>query len=226
MTSEITSALLWYGIFLLSTVLHEAAHGLVALWGGDRTAFLEKQVSMNPIPFIKREPAGMLVIPVLSVMLQGWVIGWGSTPYSPNWAKAFPRRAAFMSLAGPAANLTLAGAAFGYAYPKVSSGIWQISAQLNFESLFYSLNPADSGLVRIISITLSLNLILAVFNLIPIPPLDGSGALGLILPKKTYSHFQEKARKPTARILGLLAAWYCLDYLISPVFQTVLSFLS
>src|SRR6204780_1864300 len=98
---------IWYIVFLFSTTCHEAAHSLAAKWGGDLTAFEGGQVTLNPIPHIRRSPFGMVVVPLLSYALGGWMIGWASAPYNPEWARQHPHRAAWMALAGPAANFTL-----------------------------------------------------------------------------------------------------------------------
>ena len=67
---------LWFAVFLLSLTCHEAAHALVAQWGGDHTAAAGGQVSLDPIPHIRREPFGTLVVPILSYFLYGWMLGW------------------------------------------------------------------------------------------------------------------------------------------------------
>src|SRR5260370_22293142 len=80
---------------------------MVAKIGGDDTAFVGGQVSLNPVPHIQREPWGMVVIPILSLIATGNLFGWASAPYDPEWASRHPRRAAWMALAGPATNYTL-----------------------------------------------------------------------------------------------------------------------
>ena len=104
---DIALGAVWYVAFLLSTTCHEAAHALAGKWGGDPTAFEGGQVTLNPIPHIRRSPFGMVVMPLLSYALGGWMIGWASAPYNPEWERLHPRRAAWMALAGPAANFTL-----------------------------------------------------------------------------------------------------------------------
>src|SRR5580700_10994117 len=97
-----------YIVFLFSTTCHEASHALVAKLGGDSTAALGGQVSLNPIPHIRRSPFGMVVFPILSFFLfSGGMIGWASAPYDPLWERRHPRRSAWMALAGPAANFSL-----------------------------------------------------------------------------------------------------------------------
>ena len=96
-----------YVIFLFSTTCHEAAHAFVAKLGGDSTAALGGQVTLNPVPHIRREPWGMLVIPILAFLFTNGMIGWASAPFDPLWERRHPKRAALMALAGPAANYTL-----------------------------------------------------------------------------------------------------------------------
>ena len=97
-----------YVVFLLSTTCHEAAHSLVAKWGGDTTALEGGQVSLNPWPHIRREPFGMVIIPIIGIATGTGLIGWASAPYNAAWAQEHPKKAARMSLAGPAANFGLA----------------------------------------------------------------------------------------------------------------------
>src|SRR5690348_11364762 len=99
--------LIRYLIFLFSTTCHEASHAFAAKLGGDLTAAHGGQVSLNPVPHIRREPFGMVIVPLISLISGGGVIGWASAPYDPAWQQRHPRRAAWMSLAGPAANLAL-----------------------------------------------------------------------------------------------------------------------
>src|SRR3954469_8862925 len=108
--SDFSPELLVYGfisyvVFLFSTTCHEASHALVAKLGGDTTA--ARQVTLNPLPHIQREPWGMVVIPILSFLFTQGMIGWASAPFDPSWQRRHPRRAALMALAGPAANYTL-----------------------------------------------------------------------------------------------------------------------
>src|SRR5580704_14236773 len=103
----LTLGLVWYVAFLFSTVCHEGAHALAAKLGGDMTAAEGGQVSLNPIPHIRRSPWGLVVFPIISYALFGWMVGYASAPYDPTWARQHPKRAAWMALAGPAANFTL-----------------------------------------------------------------------------------------------------------------------
>ncbi|HEX5177464.1 MAG TPA: hypothetical protein VFV83_10565, partial [Chthoniobacteraceae bacterium] len=106
---NVVDGLLWYFVFLYSTVLHEAAHAWAAFRLGDDTAYRGGQVTIDPTPHIRREPFGMVIVPIISWFLNhgNWMIGWASAPYDPTWAQRYPRRAALMAAAGPCANLAL-----------------------------------------------------------------------------------------------------------------------
>ena len=95
---------LWYVAFLFSLTVHEASHALAALKLGDPTAYRGGQVTLNPLPHMRREPFGTIVVPALSYIFAGWMMGWASAPYDPVWADRHPRRAGWMALAGPASR--------------------------------------------------------------------------------------------------------------------------
>src|SRR5690242_21552184 len=99
MQSSMADGFVWYGAFLFSTICHEAAHAWSALRLGDDTAARGGQVSLNPWPHVRREPVGMVIVPLLSWFAAGWMIGWASAPYDRTWARQFPRRAALMAVA-------------------------------------------------------------------------------------------------------------------------------
>ena len=106
---EIVAAFIWYVVFLFSTTCHEAAHALAAKLQGDETAARGGQVTLNPVPHIRREPFGMVLVPIASVILSGGnsLFGWASAPFDPDWERRFPRKSAIMAMAGPAANFIL-----------------------------------------------------------------------------------------------------------------------
>ena len=84
----LVQGLIWYVVFLFSTTCHEASHSLAAKLGGDLTAFHGGQVTLNPVPHVRREPFGMVLVPLLSFVLGGWMIGWASAPYGSFLAGA------------------------------------------------------------------------------------------------------------------------------------------
>jgi Zn-dependent protease len=175
-------AFISYIVFLFSTVCHEAAHAVVGMLLGDKTAYWNGQVTLNPIPHIRQEPFGLGLLPLLSMfsaMQTGGygVFGFASAPYDPLWAQRWPKRAAIMALAGPAANLTLAGIAGVLMKVLLISGLLSPHASGEFgEAAFVVLN-----------VMFFENLLLCVWNMLPIPPLDGFSALLLIVPENKAS---------------------------------------
>jgi Zn-dependent protease len=158
--------LAWFVVFLFSTTLHEAAHAFIALRLGDPTAYHGGQVTLNPVPHVRREPFGMVVVPVLSFFMGGWMFGWASAPYDPRWALRHPRRAAWMALGGPAANLLLVivagllirtGMRIGYFYAPQVVRFSEVTAPTEL--------PGAAGLATLLSVLFTLNLVLFVFNL-------------------------------------------------------------
>jgi Zn-dependent protease len=214
----------WYVVFLLSTTCHEAAHALAAKLGGDLTAFHGGQVSLDPIPHIRREPFGMVLFPLLSYFLGGWMMGWASAPYDPDWAQRHPRRAAWMSLAGPGANLGLTLLAALALHAGIWAGVFTPPQSANFTHLAEAVKPAATGAATLLSILFSLNLLLGVFNLLPLPPLDGFSALGVFLPESAGQRFQQFGDQIRAfSFVGLMLAWNLFNPIFNPIFTFALS---
>lgn len=217
---------LWFLAFLFSTTVHEAMHAWAALRGGDPTAYHGGQVSLSPVPHIKREPIGMLVLPLLTALTQGWAIGWASAPYDPYWAARYPKRAAVMAAAGPIGNLILAGLAFFLLRFGLSSGWFVAPSRVSFDSLVQATStglPEFAG--ALLSIFLMLNVILFAFNLLPLPPLDGSAVLGLVLNERDAVRLQAFTSQPWIQLVGLAIAWKFFPVIVSPLFATVLMLL-
>src|SRR5258708_22015470 len=93
---------IWYVAFLFSTTCHEAAHALAAKIGGDDTAFAGGQVSLNPLPHIQREPWGMVVVPILSLIINKSIICCARSAYVPSRQPPPPPPAPAMAPARPA----------------------------------------------------------------------------------------------------------------------------
>jgi Zn-dependent protease len=214
---QLALGIIWYVVLLLSLTLHEAAHAWAARRGGDSTAYLGGQVSLDPLPHIRREPFGMVLVPLLSFAYSGWMIGWASTPFDPRWAYAHPRRAAWMSAAGPAANLLLVVLAGLGIRAGIAAGVFFPPEWIRFAEVVSAGGGLPSAVASFLSILFTLNLLLFLFNLFPLPPLDGSGAVGLLLPEDLARRAQLWMRHPTLSLLGILLAWM----LIGPVFGHV-----
>ena len=221
--------LIWYAVFLFTLAFHEGAHALVAWWGGDDTAYRGGQVSLNPWPHIQREPFGMVLFPILSFFLSGWTMGWASTPFDPRWGRAHPRRMAAMSAAGPVANLILAAVSFGILKALLATGYfvapdrWSVShlvepSAMGAESFGYAL-------ALLLSVALSLNVLLGLFNLLPIPPLDGAGIVSGLAPGTIGEGLERLTSNPAFRIVGLLIAWRVFGPIARAALNGVLSIL-
>ncbi|MCA9404246.1 MAG: site-2 protease family protein [Candidatus Omnitrophica bacterium] len=210
----------WYASFILSTVIHEAAHAWAALKLGDETAYEGGQVSLNPEPHIRREPFGMVVIPLLTYFIGGWMMGWASAPYDPTWAMQYPKRAALMALAGPVSNLCLAVIAGVIMKIGLWLGLFVYPYSLEFHQVVL---PAAPGLLNGVAVFLSLmfalNILLFVFNMIPMPPLDGSGVLPLIMHEDHARNYMAFISNPMFMFLGIYLAWQAIDVIYWPALK-------
>ena len=223
MDPAIASGFIWFVAFLFSTTVHEAMHALVAWKGGDPTAYHGGQVSLSPIPHIKREPLGMLVVPLLTAFTQGWAMGWASAPYDPVWAERHPKRAALMAAAGPAGNFIIAGIAFVLIKLGLMAGIFVAPASANFSRVVVSAAAGDADFsATILSVFLMLNVLLGTLNMIPLPPLDGGSVFSIFLPEDLGRRVREFQRNGSFSIIGLLVAWRLFPYFTGPLFLAVL----
>ena len=206
-TQLLAYGFVWYVAFLFSTTCHEAAHALVAKWGGDETAASGGQVTLNPVPHIQREPWGMVVIPILSFIFARQMIGWASAPFDPLWERRHPRRAALMALAGPAANYTLMLLA-------------AIGLRAGHSMGWLGTNP-ETGQLNLASVALyvffSLNLLLGTFNLLPVPPLDGSAGIMLFMSESGAQRYLDWLRGNSFAMVGLLVGLLIFRYFYGPV---------
>lgn len=176
-------------ILLFSVIVHEVMHGFVALKFGDRTALNAGRLTLNPIPHI--DPVGtillpfiLLVLPLLTGIPSGFLIGWAKpVPVNPLNFRDVKQGEILVSLAGIGANFTLA-----------------IIAAL----LYHTLGGAFPFLSPILAFAVTINLSLGVFNLLPIPPLDGSKALIALLPYPQARSFERIAPYGLFIMLGLL----------------------
>jgi Zn-dependent protease len=209
---------LWYLAFLFSVVVHEASHAFTAMKLGDLTAYEGGQVTLDPVPHIKREPIGTVVVPILSFLAGGWMIGWASAPYDPVWARNYPHRSAMMALAGPLSNLLVViaaglairlGMALDWFYAPDSINLSRIVASHQDGSL--------AGVATLLSILFSLNVLLFAFNLIPMPPLDGSGIIPFFLDRDRAVAYMDMIRGSHLSFIGIFIAWKAFDYIFNPV---------
>lgn len=223
---NVIEGIAWYFVFLFSVTLHEAGHAWAAMKGGDLTAYEGGQVSIDPTPHIRREPFGMVVLPLLSVLLAGWPFGFASAPFDPTWARTYPRRAAWMSLAGPAANLLLVCVTALIIRAGVAAGVFHSPDAIGFARVVAAVEP---GLLDTVALFLgmffTLNLLLFVLNMIPVPPLDGSGALPLLLPDDLARRYQDAVAGSALAWVGILIAWNVFAVIFTPIFSLAIDLL-
>jgi Zn-dependent protease len=184
--------------FLLALTIHEYAHGLVALHFGDPTASRLGRLTLNPLKHI--DPIGVLAFIIMK-------IGWAKpVPVDPRYFKNPVRDLLYVSLAGPGANLLTA----------VASGLaLQILAHLSFLLPRFLLMPV----LMMLAASVWINIMLAVFNLIPVPPLDGSKVLMGLLPPNLAAAYRKI--EPFGFII-LLALFY--TGVISKVILPIITF--
>ena len=230
MRMDFATIVLLYVTLLISLVFHEAAHATVAMLGGDRTAYVGGQVTLNPIPHIQREPMGTVVLPLLMLIASNGTMcfGFAHAPYDPLWAHRHPKRAALMSAAGPMANILLALVAFAVLKGLVMS---DMAVTVTRMSPTMMLDPADGaggglvfGIIRIASAFLLLNVLLAMINLVPLPPFDGAGIVEGLAPRTAA--FYDMARSQLAFvIMGLVAVWWFIGEYFFPVMAWITDWL-
>jgi Zn-dependent protease len=224
--STISLGLLWYLAFLFSTTVHEAAHAWSALRLGDPTAYRGGQVTLDPMPHIRREPIGTVVFPIVTFLLGGWMMGWASAPYDPIWAERYPRRAAWMALAGPAANLLVAIVAGLGIRLGLRLGVFACPSVANLTAVTVAASAGWWGSAAILaSILFTLNVILFSFNLIPVLPLDGSAAATLLMSEKVAQRYRAIMLNPVLSMCGLILAWRAYDPVFRPLFRLALRLL-
>jgi Zn-dependent protease len=187
-------------VILFAITIHEASHGWAAMKMGDPTAQALGRVTLNPIAHI--DLFGTILVPILLVVMGAPAFGWAKpVPVNPYNLKNPRRDNLWISFAGPAANL-------------VTSAL-----SLVFILLLKSFVPALlrlQGLVLILYYMVLLNAFLAVFNLIPVPPLDGSGILSGLLSKSAAERY-DRLRPYGFFIVLILIYAGALNIIIGPI---------
>ncbi|MGQ9700751.1 MAG: site-2 protease family protein [Candidatus Bipolaricaulaceae bacterium] len=153
----------------LCVIPHELAHGMVALWLGDPTAKRQGRLSLNPLRHL--DPIGSIILPLALILLRRFtglplvIFGWAKpVPINPNYFRDPWRGMVWVGLAGPATNVVLA----------------VLTASL--ARVLYRVGVRNPWVFMFLSVFTVISLLIAFFNLIPIPPLDGSRILGYFLP--------------------------------------------
>jgi Zn-dependent protease len=175
--------LIFLPILLVSVVLHEVAHAQVAKWEGDDTAYRQGRVTLNPIPHL--DLMGSLIVPLVLFLLPGnFIFGWAKpVPVNPRNFRDYKWGDIRVSLAGITVNFILAILFMVLA----AILVW-------LQTRFGTMGGVLSILSQAAYLGLFLNLILAFFNLIPIPPLDGSHVVFHLLPRDLAVRYREVGR--------------------------------
>lgn len=156
-------------VLIMSVVIHEVSHGYAASLLGDQTARYQGRLTLNPLKHL--DFVGSFLVPSMSYFLGGFIFGWAKpVPYNPYNLKPDRWSEAMVAAAGPVSNIVLA----------ILFGI------LLRIGLAGEANWASPGFIQITSMIVFINILLAIFNLVPIPPLDGSKILFAIFPNKLF----------------------------------------
>ena len=186
MSPEVILILFQVVVLILAFSVHESAHAYVAMRLGDPTAYMMGRVTLNPLKHL--DPWGSILIPAMSLYFGGFLIGWAKPcPITPRNFKDIRRGEILTALAGPASNLAMASIAlFLLVLLKhfIAGGMVAIAAAMAVANHV----PLDLTGIALFPVAMLLyygiliNLLLFVFNLLPIPPLDGSQVLRQFLP--------------------------------------------
>jgi Zn-dependent protease len=194
----------WAIPVLFAITLHEVAHGWMARYFGDRTAEMLGRLSLNPLRHI--DPIGTLLVPGLLLAAGGILFGWAKPVPVATSALRNPRRAMILvALAGPAANLFMAAI-----WCAVLGGIVRVNGNETLDSWVASM--AQAGIW--------MNVVLAVFNLLPIPPLDGGRVLSGLLPPHLSARLEKIEPVGFLIVLGL-SVFGMLGWLFVPTYRVM-----
>jgi Zn-dependent protease len=165
-------ACILFGGLVVAVILHEVSHGVVALWLGDDTAKQRGRLTLNPVPHI--DPFGSIILPAMGALSGLPILGYAKpVPVNPARLRHPRRDMVFVSLAGPTTNFLLMGIAAVAARLMVEGGA---DLHGSFEHL------RGDIVLEILFLFALVNLLLGLFNLLPIPPLDGSALVERLLP--------------------------------------------
>jgi Zn-dependent protease len=205
-------SIIYFGCLIVAVILHEISHGVVALWFGDRTAKEAGRLTLNPVPHI--DPFGSILMPALGALTGIPVIAWAKpVPVNPMRMRNPRRDLVFVSLAGPASNLILMTVS-----ALAARQLYQSSAPnvRYFEDL-------PTGILILFAFAV-VNMFLAVFNLLPIPPLDGSALVERALPREWLPHWYRFRPYGFLVLFLLVFSTGIIGKLLNPLFDQLFNF--
>lgn len=173
---DLSTGLIFLGCLIAAVILHEISHGFVALAFGDRTAQAAGRLTLNPLPHI--DPLGSVILPGLLIVAGAPVIGWAKpVPVNPRNLRNPRAQMLLVSLAGPATNFVLMVVAALLARAAFTrQGVVGALGEISFDR--------QPLVVQVTFLFAFVNLLLGLFNLLPIPPLDGSAIIERVLPRR------------------------------------------
>lgn len=191
-------------ILIMSVVIHEVSHGYMANYLGDPTAKYQGRLTLNPIKHL--DPVGSFLVPIIGYFSGGFIFGWAKpVPYNPHNLRPGRWSEALVALAGPFSNLCLA----------LIFGLF-----LRFSPI---LGVFNQNILHITALIVFVNIILMLFNLVPVPPLDGSKLLFAFFPQKMYQ--VRGIFEKFGFILVLLFVFYGWQF-VSPLATSVFSLIT
>jgi len=197
-------------VMVFSVVIHEVSHGYAALFLGDRTAEYQGRLSLNPLRHI--DLVGSIIVPLASFILGGYAFGWAKpVPFNPNNLRNKRWGELIVAVAGPLSNICIAlffGFIIRFIYSNNSSEV----------------NPAFVAALPLLMVAVIINLTLALFNLMPVPPLDGSKILWALLPVRFISVRRKiESLGIIPVLLFVIILWEFVDRVIPYLFTIITS---
>ncbi|GKT12258.1 MAG: hypothetical protein ISEC1_P1235 [Thiomicrorhabdus sp.] len=191
----------WAFPVIFAITLHEVAHGWVANKLGDPSAKMLGRLTLNPLKHI--DPIGTVVVPIALLVMGGFIFGWAkAVPVNPNNFKSPAKDMAWVAIAGPISNLAMAI-------------IWAIILKVGV--LLQATTPEVGNFLIYSGFAgVSINLILFVLNLLPIPPLDGSRVLSAFLPKQLAWQFNRVSPYGFFILIGLMLTGILMPIIMGP----------
>jgi Zn-dependent protease len=226
MNIDIFFLIIQFVVLLLSLSVHESAHAWTADFLGDPTARYLGRVSLNPL--VHADPYGTFLFPLMGMfLLHGSIFGWAKpVPVNVNRLRHPARDHMIVAAAGPISNLLMATGFFLFliAAKALSTEVTDILGQLAYGRTGYG-NAVLVPLTAFAYYGVIINLILAVFNLIPVAPLDGAAVLSGLLPRSLSGIFDQMQSYGFVLLIALLYLGVP-SMLYGPVINFVLSYLS